>query len=78
MYPATSKFGRRGPGNYYSIRPLPEAPTNAIPGTPEKVAILVERAERRLSLFHPQDAGFDGPPRKRRHKAALPILAQAG
>jgi hypothetical protein len=34
--------------------PLPE-PTDALPGTPEKLAVLEERA-RRQQLFHPDDA----------------------
>lgn len=37
----------------------PAAPTPALPGSPEKVAILVQRAEMHQSLWHPQDAPMD-------------------
>ena len=30
--------------------------TAALPGTPEKIAVLTARVERTLSLFHPEDA----------------------
>ncbi len=36
-------------------RGLPE-PTDSLPGSPEKVAILAERARLRQQLFHPDDA----------------------
>lgn len=32
-------------------------PTDHMPGTPEKVEVLVERRRLRLSLWHPCDAG---------------------
>ncbi len=35
-------------------RTLPE-PTDALPGTPEKVAVLEERARRGQQLWHPLD-----------------------
>jgi hypothetical protein len=59
LYPATSKFGHRGPGNFYSNRPLPTTPTTAIPGSREKVEVLEERARQKLSLWHPEDAVRD-------------------
>ena len=37
-------------------KPLPPFPTAALPGTPEKVAILEERARRGFALWHPLDA----------------------
>ena len=40
--------------------PLP-APTRALPGTPEKVAVLRERARRRQALWHPLDAAAPDP-----------------
>ena len=55
-YPSTSKFGRRGDGNFFCRTPLPDAPTCAEPGSSEKVAVLAERARRRQSLWHPHDA----------------------
>ena len=61
LYPSTSKFGRRGPGNFYSNRPLPAVPTHAIPGSPDKIAVLEERARLKQSLWHPDDAALDAP-----------------
>jgi hypothetical protein len=56
QYPSTSKYGRRGPGNFYGMAPLPPFPTQALPGTPEKIALLTQRALARQELFHPDDA----------------------
>jgi len=39
---------------------LPQEPTTALPGTPDKVAVMAERAARGESLFHPHDATLDG------------------
>lgn len=57
-YPSTSKFARRGLGNFNGQSALP-SPTRALPGSPEKVAILEQRALARLSLWHPLDAPMD-------------------
>ncbi len=35
---------------------LPPSPTDALPGTPEKVAVIEERARLGLRLWHPGDA----------------------
>ncbi len=35
--------------------PAPSVPTTAFPGTPEKVAVMCERAAQRKQLFHPND-----------------------
>jgi hypothetical protein len=35
--------------------PLPDDPTDAAPGSPEKVEVLVERARLKRSLWHPLD-----------------------
>jgi hypothetical protein len=59
LYPITSKFARRGPGNFNGLAPLPD-PTTAPPGTPEKLAILQMRAQNHQSLWHPLDARFEG------------------
>jgi hypothetical protein len=58
-YPSTSKFGQRGIGNGNRTAPLPTEPTVARPGTPEKVAVMEQRARRRQSLWHPSDAPMD-------------------
>lgn len=39
---------------------LAPEPTDARPGTPEKVAVLAERAARGLCLWHPLDATREG------------------
>lgn len=56
LYPiSASKFNRRGVGNDV-LRVTPAAyPTAATPGTPEKIAVLAERASSRQELFHPED-----------------------
>jgi hypothetical protein len=59
MYPSTSKFARRGVGNFSGAAPLPPHPTATLPGTPEKLAILMERARLKQSLFHPDDARIE-------------------
>ncbi|MBV9124133.1 MAG: hypothetical protein JO112_12305 [Planctomycetes bacterium] len=56
LYPSTSKFARRGIDDFNGQVPLPAAPTEALPGTPEKVAILEQRAHLRQALWHPEDA----------------------
>jgi len=58
-YPSVSKFGQRGIGNGNAWAPLPSEATSALPGTPEKVAVLEDRARRRQALWHPQDAPLD-------------------
>jgi len=61
LHPSTSKFGRRGVGNFNRRMTVPPSPTHALPGTPEKVAVLEERARLGVSLWHPRDAGIDAP-----------------
>jgi hypothetical protein len=55
LYPCTSMFARRGLDNA-GRRRRPPAPTQALPGTPEKIAVLRERASMGLELWHPADA----------------------
>jgi len=56
LYAPESIFCRQGSGVRVSGRPpLPE-PTRALPGTPEKVAVLTERAGLGQALWHPLDA----------------------
>ena len=56
LYPSTSKFARRGVGNFSGAAPLPTHVTSTLPGSREKLAILIERARLKQSLFHPDDA----------------------
>lgn len=37
-------------------RPLPEEPTDAPPGSDQKIKVMAERASKRQQLFHPHDA----------------------
>lgn len=57
-YPSTSKYARRGVPGHAAGRPPPE-PTAALPGTPEKVAVLGRRARLGQALWHPRDAVWD-------------------
>lgn len=59
-YPVTSKFARRGLGIGFVAAPLPAFPTDALPGSEEKIAVLTQRAALRQELFHPQDAEMPG------------------
>ena len=58
-YPSTSKFARRGVGDFNGRTATAARPTDAVPGTAEKVAVLEERARLGLSLWHPHDAPMD-------------------
>ncbi len=58
-FPSTSKYARRGLDDFNGKAKLPPVPTRALPGSPEKVAILMERARLRQSLWHPDDASLD-------------------
>lgn len=63
LYPSTSKHARRGFGNFTGCRPLPDSPTTAVPGTPEKLAVMEERARLGQAMFHPADSRYPGDPR---------------
>ena len=63
MYPSTSKYARRGVGNFNGNALAPPEPTTAPPGTPEKMAVLEQRAKLKQALWHPMDAKYDGDPR---------------
>ena len=56
QYPRGSRVGVGGGCGGYRT---PAAPTSARPGSPEKVAVLEERARLGLSLWHPLDAPMD-------------------
>jgi hypothetical protein len=53
-YPSLSKFAPRG-DDFCGEAALPIR-TEALPATPAKVHILIERARQRQSLWHPRDA----------------------
>jgi hypothetical protein len=54
LYASTSRGGRRGVGNTAGGF-APCEPTDAEPGTGEKVEVLAGRAERGEQLFHLED-----------------------
>jgi hypothetical protein len=58
QYPSTSKYGRRGLGNFSGRGAPATLPTDARPGSLEKIAVLMERVRLRQSLWHPHDATF--------------------
>lgn len=57
LYPSRARRGV-GLGNPSASLAVPE-PTAAVPGTPEKVAVLEERARLGQRLWHPADAVRD-------------------
>jgi hypothetical protein len=67
LYSSLSKFGRRGVLDFYGSGELPAAPTRAMPGSLQKVAVLQQRASRREALWHPDDAPFGGESVARAH-----------
>jgi hypothetical protein len=56
LYPSTSKFIGRGRPDFYGRGPIPDQPTNAQPGREAKILVLIERAQRGQSLWHPKDS----------------------
>ena len=55
-FPSLSKFARRGVADYCGASKPASMPTRALPGMPEKIAVLAERARLGEELWHPQDA----------------------
>jgi hypothetical protein len=61
LYAPDAKFGRRGASNgLFRAKPALR-PTDAPPGSPEKVLVLASRAALGQELWHPDDATFEGP-----------------
>lgn len=56
-YGPLSKYGRRGVGHRDGAL---STPTTALPGTPEKLAVLEQRAANGESLWHPEDPVISG------------------
>jgi hypothetical protein len=76
LHPSPSKYARRGVSVGGGLPP--EAPTDAVPGTPAKVRVLAERAATQRALWHPQDGPRDEqpPPRRRPRPAALTLTLE--
>lgn len=75
MYPSTSKFARRGVGNFNGNAPLAGLPTLHPPGSPEKMAVLEERARHNQALWHPLDARYENDPRTLHALANAPRIS---
>lgn len=64
-----------------NLAPLPEFPTTAEPGTPEKIRVMEQRFARREQLAHPYDAtsSADDSPRRfmRANAETRAVLLQA-
>ncbi len=54
-YTVLGKFARRGVPDFNGRVISATEPTRAKPGSPEKVAVLEQRARLRQSLWHPLD-----------------------
>jgi hypothetical protein len=54
--------------------PLPACPTDALPGSKEKIRILAERARNGVSLWHPLDPRLDRPRPGRPSRTARLLL----
>ncbi len=59
QYPPLGAAGRRGVPNFAGYAPPPAEPTAARPGTPEKIAVMGQRAMRGEQLCHPADGRDD-------------------
>jgi hypothetical protein len=55
-YPSESKYARRGIASDGGCGYVLPEPTATLPGTPERIAVLEERAKRGLRMHHPKDA----------------------
>lgn len=62
LYPSSSKYARRGVGNFSRIPPLPAVPTLESPGTEGKLKVMEKRAAAGLQIFHPTDARYENDP----------------
>ncbi len=63
LFPSTSKYARRGEGNFTGNAPVAPEPTPAPPGSAEKMAVLEMRVKLKQALWHPADAQYAGDPR---------------
>lgn len=63
LYPVVPCRGnRRARPDRYGRAPDPDEPTDALPGSADKIAILAHRASLGQSLFHRQDATYETAP----------------
>lgn len=62
QYPRRDRNGGRAVRDFWGRAPLPPEPTDALPGSPEKLAVLCRRALAGQALHHPDDPRFFPPP----------------
>ena len=55
QYPTLSRFANRGIGDEYKPVVRPPRRTDALPGTPEKLAVIAERVRMGWTVDHPDD-----------------------
>jgi hypothetical protein len=55
LYPSAARPHGHGVTRPHDARPLPDHPTTALPGSPEKIAVLEQRAALGVALWHPLD-----------------------
>lgn len=56
LYPITAKQCLWSPFNGNRASPIPDDPTDAMPGSAMKILVMTERIQAGFSAFHPQDA----------------------
>lgn len=75
LYPSTSPYARRGVGGVNTVGPLPK-PSNAHPGTEDKIALMMDRAEKGEQLHHPDEPALSPPARSAARRVLLPTEAE--
>ncbi len=58
-YPPVTEFACRRQDDFHGGHELPDRPTEAAPGSDEKITVLAERVLARRRLHHPRDISMD-------------------
>ncbi len=69
LYPSTSKHAKRGIASGKDHYPDPAQSTDAVPGSEEKILVMIARIERGEALFHADDPEI---------RKAPPVTVQRG
>jgi len=81
-YQSLSRYGKWGQGAITTGRLTMPEPTDTLPGTAAKLAVLMARASASQLLWHPRDANGDGDrPLVKKRKAKItagPVSPSAG
>ena len=59
LYAASDSFGSERRASSYTVSATDPEPTDTLPGSPERVKVYEDRAQRGQKIFHPEDRGFD-------------------